>query len=557
MQNLGKKVIYQIYPKSFFDSNDDGVGDLRGIIDKIGYIAKLNIDMVWFNPFFVSPQNDNGYDIADYYHIDPKFGTMADFEELVARLKEIHVDVMLDMVLNHCSTSHEWFRKALAGEKKYRNYFYLRPARPDGSLPTNWQSKFGGPAWEPFGNTDLYYLHLYDKSQADLDWHNPEVRREAASILNFWRKKGVKGFRFDVINVTGKSEDLVDSTDPVQEKSLYTDTPVVHNYLKELSRKSFGQDPDIVTVGEMSSAAVQNCIEYSRPQDHELSMVFTFHHLKVDYKDGEKWSKIPFNFMKLKKIFIEWQTKMDQGGGWNALFWNNHDQPWALNRFGDPVGYREKSAELLATALHLMRGTPYIYMGEEIGMTDPHYQSIRDYVDVESRNAYREMLRKGLSASEAFELIRTKSRDNARVPMHWDSSENSGFSHVRPWLRPTGQKAINVRDELDHGEIFKYYQKLIALRKREDLVSDGHFKALLENDPQVFAYERFLVKKGRKKQMLVLNNFYGKKTKIEVPQEYRGKPVETLISNYGANLEKLGKALELRPYEALAVKLKP
>lgn len=302
--------------------------------------------------------------------------------------------------------------KSTGRRKKYRNYFYLRPARPDGSLPTNWQSKFGGAAWEPFGNTDLYYLHLYDKSQADLDWHNPEVRREAASILNFWRKKGVKGFRFDVINVTGKSEDLVDSTDPVQEKSLYTDTPVVHNYLKELSRKSFGQDPDIVTVGEMSSAAVQNCIEYSRPQDHELSMVFTFHHLKVDYKDGEKWSKIPFNFMKLKKIFIEWQTKMDQGGGWNALFWNNHDQPWALNRFGDPVGYREKSAELLATALHLMRGTPYIYMGEEIGMTDPHYQSIRDYVDVESRNAYREMLRKGLSASEAFELIRTKSRDN-------------------------------------------------------------------------------------------------------------------------------------------------
>lgn len=374
MVNLGKKVIYQIYPKSFYDSNGDGIGDIPGIIQKIDYIKKLNVDMIWFNPFFVSPQHDNGYDIADYYRIDPRFGTMADFEELVEKLKEIHVGVMLDMVLNHCSTENEWFKKALAGDNKYQKFFYLRKAKADGSLPNNWQSKFGGPAWAKFGDTDYYYLHLYDPSQADLDWHNPEVRKELFKVVNFWRSKGVHGFRFDVINVTGKSEQLEDSTgDNAQEKSLYTDTPVVHKYLKELNKKTFGQDPDSITVGEMSSTTIPNSIEYSKPSEHELSMVFTFHHLKVDYKNGEKWSKTPFDFMKLKKLFTEWQEKMDQGGGWNALFWNNHDQPWALNRFGDPGKYHDKSAEMLATATHFMRGTPYIYMGEEIGMIDPHY----------------------------------------------------------------------------------------------------------------------------------------------------------------------------------------
>lgn len=376
MTKLGQKVIYQIYPKSFYDSNNDGFGDLKGIIAKIDYLKKLNIDMIWFNPFYVSPQNDNGYDIADYYKIDERFGTMEDFEEMVAKLKEANIGVMLDMVLNHCSTEHEWFQKALAGDKKYQKYFYLRPAKEDGSLPTNWQSKFGGPAWEKFGDTDLYYLHLYDKTQADLDWHNPDVRAEAAKIVNFWKEKGVAGFRFDVLNVIGKDEVLVDSIDPDHEKPLYTDTPIVHKYIKELNRNTFGTDPEIVTVGEMSSTTIPNSIEYTNPDEHELSMVFTFHHLKVDYDNGEKWSKAPFNFMELKSLLSTWQTEMDKGHGWNALFWNNHDQPWALNRFGDPVNYHEKSAEMLASALHLLRGTPYIYMGEELGMMDPHYKSI-------------------------------------------------------------------------------------------------------------------------------------------------------------------------------------
>ena len=553
MTKLGQKVIYQIYPKSFYDSNNDGFGDLKGIIAKIDYLKKLNIDMIWFNPFYVSPQNDNGYDIADYYKIDERFGTMEDFEEMVAKLKEANIGVMLDMVLNHCSTEHEWFQKALAGDKKYQKYFYLRPAKEDGSLPTNWQSKFGGPAWEKFGDTDLYYLHLYDKTQADLDWHNPDVRAEAAKIVNFWKEKGVAGFRFDVLNVIGKDEVLVDSVDPDHEKTLYTDTPVVHKYIKELNRNTFGTDPEIVTVGEMSSTTIPNSIEYTNPDEHELSMVFTFHHLKVDYDNGEKWSKVPFNFMELKSLLSTWQTEMDKGNGWNALFWNNHDQPWALNRFGDPVNYREKSAEMLATSLHLLRGTPYIYMGEELGMMDPHYKSIDDYVDVEALNGYQMLLDKGVDKDRAFEIVVSKSRDNSRVPMHWDDSKYAGFSNVKPWLIPTDQDEINVEKELASGEIFNHYQKLINLRKTEPLIYAGHFKELLPDNKQVFAYERYLDDSNEK--LVVFNNFYGNEVTVDLPAEYQDKDCTTLVDNYHNEIQKTSKQITLQPYESLAIKV--
>lgn len=556
MTDLGKQVIYQIYPKSFYDSNGDGIGDLRGIIDKLPYIAKLNIDMIWFNPFFISPQNDNGYDIADYYHIDPQFGTMADFEELVAKLKDMGIDVMLDMVLNHCSTENEWFKKALAGEQKYQDYFYLRPPKANGDLPTNWSSKFGGPAWSKFGDTGLYYLHLYDPTQADLDWHNPAVRQEAAKIVNFWRAKGVHGFRFDVINVTGKSEHLVDSTDIDEEKALYTDTPVVHNYLKELNKNSFGQDQNNVTVGEMSSANVKTAAGYSIPAENELSMIFTFHHLKVDYKNGNKWDTIPFDFTKLKQTLCEWQEAMDQKGGWNALFWNNHDQPWALNRFGDTGKYREKSATALATAMHLLRGTPYIYMGEEIGMIDPDYDSIEDYVDIEALNAYYTLQDQGLTPEQALESVKKKARDNSRVPMHWDASKNAGFSTGTPWLKPTYQEQINVKKELANGVIFNYYQQLIKLRKSEKLISDGHFKQLLSDHPQVFAYERWLDDTSAK--LIVLINFYGQTAHVTLPQELVGQEGTVFLSNYvqsSKSLE-LPENLKLKPYEALVYKTK-
>lgn len=550
MQNLGQKVIYQIYPKSFYDANGDGIGDLRGIIEKIDYIKKLNVDMIWFNPFYVSPQNDNGYDIANYREIDPLFGTMADFEELQAKLADIGVGVMLDMVLNHCSTEHEWFKMALAGDEKYRKFFYLRPGKPDGSLPNNWQSKFGGPAWSKFGDTDLYYLHLYDPTQADLDWHNPEVRKELEDVVNFWRGKGVRGFRFDVINVIGKSEDLVDSTDPTEEKTLYTDTPVVHDYLKELNRTTFGQDEDSITVGEMSSTTIPNSVRYTNPKEKELSMVFTFHHLKVDYKDGEKWTKTPFDFMKLKGLLSSWQTGMTEGGGWNAVFWNNHDQPWALNRFGDPVHYREKSAEMLAATIHFLRGTPFIYQGEELGMVNPDYQSMDEYVDVECKNAYQELLDKGMSEDEAFAIIKAKSRDNSRVPMHWDDSKYAGFSQVKPWLLPTHQDEINVKKELAEGEIFAFYQKLIALRKQEAVISAGGFREILPDDQQVFAYVREL--DGEK--LVVFNNFYGKEAVISVPSDLQ-ECGQVLLDNYQRELSCLPGELSLRPYESLAFRI--
>ncbi len=545
---LSRQVIYQLYPKSFYDSNGDGVGDLRGIIAKIPYLARLNVDMIWFNPFFVSPQNDNGYDVADYYHIDPAFGTMADFEELVGRLKRVGIDVMLDMVFNHTSTAHEWFQRALAGETTYQQYYYIRPAKADGSPPTNWHSKFGGSAWAPFGDTGQYYLHLYDPTQADLDWHNPAVRKACADIVNFWQRKGVRGFRFDVINVIGKDQQLVDTLPGAKSKVLYTDRPIVHDYLKELNAASFGQHDDVVTVGELSSATLENSVAYTRPSNHELDMAFNFYHLKTDYDHGYKWTDRPFDFKALKQIINDWAVGMAAGGGWQALFWNNHDQPRAVNRFGDAVHYREKSAEMLATVNHLLRGTPFIYMGEEIGMTDPAYHRIEDYVDVESKNAYQALLAQGHPERVAFHLVHVKSRDNARTPMQWTNEHlTAGFTSGQPWLRPTNQATVNVADELAHGEIFQYYQRLIALRKRYDVVANGDYRPLLVDHPQVLAYLRTTATQ----QLAVLNNFYPRKTTVMLPDEF--KDARVLISNYDRVVT--GKSVILQPYQSVALLL--
>ncbi|WP_270766167.1 alpha,alpha-phosphotrehalase [Lacticaseibacillus rhamnosus] len=540
-----KKVIYQLYPKSFYDSDGDGVGDLRGIIEKIDYLKALHIDMIWFNPFFVSPQYDNGYDVADYRQIDPWFGTMADFEELAQKLKAAGIDIMLDMVLNHTSTQHVWFQKALAGDKHYQDYYYIRPPKPDGSLPTNWESKFGGPAWAPFGDTGNYYLHLYERRQADLDWHNPAVRQEAAAIINFWRAKGVHGFRFDVLNVIGKANQLVDAPPEVESKTLYTDTPIVQDYIKELAANSFGQDPNSVTVGEMSSTTIKNSIAYTKPENHELSMVFQFHHLKTDYKNGEKWSKMPYDFKALRNILHTWGQQLDQGGGWQALFWNNHDQPRALNRFGDVGQYRVKSAEMLAAAIHLSRGTPYIYMGEEIGMTDPHYHSMADYVDVEAKNAYQALLKAGKSEKEAFAIILAKARDNSRTPMQWDDTANAGFTTGTPWLRPTNQREINVKAELAHGEIFRFYQKLIALRKQYQVISDGSYVPFGTEIDRLYAYERV----AGDAHLLVLNNFSDKTITVPLPPRFQHARV--LITNE-ADLTPTA-TMTLPPYATIAL----
>lgn len=545
------KVIYQVYPKSFYDSNGDGVGDLRGVIEKVPYIASLGVDMVWFNPFFVSPQRDNGYDIADYCAVDPAMGTMQDAQELIAALAEHGIGVMFDMVLNHVSTEHEWFQRALAGDTYYQDFFYLRPAQADGSLPTNWESKFGGPAWSPFGDTELYYLHLFDVTQADLNWHNPHVRAELFKVVNFWRAKGVRGFRFDVLNVIGKAPMLVDAAPGEVDKTLYTDTDRVHGWVQELAAATFGADTDSVTVGEMSSTTVEASVRYTQPKRGELDMVFSFHHLKVDYANGQKWTDTPFDFAALKEILAGWAVGLQEGGGWQASFLNNHDQPRAINRFGDVGTYRVESATMLAAAVHLTRGTPFIYMGEEIGMVDPVYTSMTDYVDVESHNAYRLLTEGGMPEAEAFTVITKKSRDNSRTPMQWDASKFAGFSTVRPWLLPTSQAEISVEAEESGGRILPFYRELVRLRHELPLIAEGTYTPFAPEHQSVYGFVREF--EGQK--LLVLCNFYGQDAGVGVPGEFAAGSV--LVCNYKnpAPLPEVAAAgeLTLRPYEAVAV----
>lgn len=532
------KVVYQIYPKSYKDTTENGIGDFRGIIEKIPYLAKLGVDMVWLNPFYPSPQRDNGYDISDYMAVDPLFGDMADFEEMVCVGKEHKIDFMLDMVLNHCSTEHEWFQKALAGDKYYQDFFFIQ------DQPTDWQSKFGGSAWTPFGDTGKYYLHLFDETQADLNWRNSNVRKELFKVVNFWRDKGVKGFRFDVINLIGKDEVSVDCPEN-EGKPAYTDKPIVHNYLRMMNQATFGSDDSFMTVGEMSSTTMENCVLYSSPDRQELSMTFNFHHLKVDYKDGQKWTLAPFDFEELKSLYHSWGKEMSDKDGWSALFWNNHDQPRALNRFVDIQNFRKEGATMLAASIHLSRGTPYIYMGEEIGMIDPDYDSMADYVDVESLNAYQMLLEEGKSQQEAFQIIQAKSRDNSRIPMQWDASENAGFSTGTPWLKADkSYKDINVENEIK-GPIFTFYQDLIRLRKEMPIISEGNYKPAFEDSKQVYAFER----QFEDQKLLVLNNFYAKEVEIDLPAVYQNGQI--LISNYED--AEVSEKILLKPYQTLAI----
>ena len=533
-----RKVVYQIYPKSYKDTTGNGVGDLRGIIEKLPYLKELGIDMIWLNPFYPSPQRDNGYDISDYTAVNPDFGTMEDFEEMVAVGQKLGIEFMLDMVLNHCSTDHEWFQKALAGDKYYQNFFILR------DQPTDWVSKFGGNAWAPFGETGKYYLHLYDVTQADLNWRNPSVREELFKVVNFWKNKGVKGFRFDVINVIGKDEVLEDC--PIDDgKPAYTDRPITHDYLKMMNNATFGSEEGFITVGEMSATTIDNCILYTAPERKELSMAFNFHHLKVDYKDGQKWTIKDFDFEELKRLFHTWGEEMSVGNGWNALFYNNHDQPRALNRFVDIENFRNEGATMLAASIHLSRGTPYIYMGEEIGMIDPDYNSMDDYVDVESINAYQMLLDQGKSPEQAFKIIQAKSRDNSRTPMQWDASENAGFSTATPWLKAgKSYQTINVENE-KNGPIFTFYQELIRLRKKLPIISEGDYRAAYHESNKVYAFERLL----NGEQLLVLNNFFPEEVEIELLDNYAQGHI--LISNYPDS--KLGKTITLKPYQATAI----
>lgn len=533
-----RKVVYQIYPKSYKDTTGNGVGDLQGIIQKLPYLKELGIDMIWLNPFYPSPQRDNGYDISDYTAVNPAFGTMADFEKMIAAGKELGIEFMLDMVLNHCSTDHEWFQKALAGDSYYQDFFILRDE------PTDWISKFGGSAWAPFGETGKYYLHLFDKSQADLNWRNPHVREELFKVVNFWKDKGVKGFRFDVINLIGKDEVLENC--PINDgKPAYTDRPITHEYLKMMNQATFGTEDGFMTVGEMSATTIENCILYTAPDREELSMAFNFHHLKVDYQDGQKWTITDFDFPELKRLFHTWGEGMSKGDGWNALFYNNHDQPRALKRFVDVKHFRSEGATMLAASIHLSRGTPYIYMGEEIGMLDPDYDSMADYVDVESLNAYQIMLEQGKTPEQAFAIIQAKSRDNSRTPMQWDASEHAGFTTGTPWLKAgKSYPEINVETEKT-GPIFTFYQELIRLRKTLPIIAEGDYTAAYQDSDSVYAFERSL---GDQK-LLVLNNFFGKEVELEIPAHYADGKI--LISNYADTT--ISKTITLKPYQTLAV----
>ena len=533
-----KSVVYQIYPKSYKDTTGNGIGDLQGIKEKLPYLSELGIDVIWLNPFYPSPQRDNGYDISDYTAVNPLFGTMADFEDLVTTAKSYGIELMLDMVLNHCSTEHEWFKKALAGDAYYQDFFILR------DKPTDWLSKFGGNAWAPFGDTGKYYLHLFDVTQADLNWRNPNVREELFKVVNFWRDKGVKHFRFDVVNLIGKDEVLVDC--PVNDgKPAYTDRPITHDYLRMLNEATFGQDSDSMTVGEMSSTTIDNCVNYSNLERHELSMVFNFHHLKVDYDNGQKWTLKAYDFDSLKNLFHTWGEAMSDNDGWNALFWNNHDQPRALNRFVDVKNFRNEGATMLAASIHLSRGTPYVYMGEEIGMLDPDFTSMDDYVDIESINAYRELRDSGKTDEEAFAIIKAKSRDNSRTPMQWDDSTYAGFSTAKPWLAlGASHKDINVASEMS-GKIFPFYQKLIALRKNYPIIAEGDYKAAYQESHQIYAFERQL----DEQKLLVFNNFSAEKVELDLPEVYTNGQV--LVSNY--TTPKITQKLTLNPYQTLAI----
>jgi len=540
------KVIYQIYPKSFNCTTNKNHGDLNGVIEKLDYLKELGVEYIWLTPIYPSPMNDNGYDVADYTNINPDFGTMEDFDILVEEANKRGIKLMLDMVFNHTSTDHIWFQKALKGDKKYQDYYIFKDNNNSNTPPTNWKSKFGGNAWEYIESLDKYYLHLFDKSQADLNWGNPELREEIYKITNFWLEKGVKGFRLDVINLISKPEKYED--DLIGDgRRFYTDGAEIHQYLKELNENTFGEYNDIITVGEMSSTTLENCIKYSNPKEKELSMTFSFHHLKVDYKDNDKWSLKDFDFIELKNLLSTWQVEMDRNNGYNALFWCNHDQPRAVSRFGNDKKYRIESAKMLATTIHMMKGTPYIYQGEEIGMTNAKYDNIELYSDVESLNYYEILKSQGKTTEETLHILNQRSRDNSRTPVQWNDDLNGGFSKTKPWLSSIkNYKEINVEKSLkDKNSIFYYYKKLIKLRKDYEIISNGSFDKFLENHKSVFGYKRKL----NNEELICLNNFYEEDVEIEIDELEK---YDILISNY-KNTNFKQNIVKLRAYESITL----
>ncbi|MDR4887929.1 alpha,alpha-phosphotrehalase [Fredinandcohnia sp. QZ13] len=552
-----KSVVYQIYPKSFNDTTGDGLGDLQGIIEKLDYLKALGIDVIWLTPIYKSPQRDNGYDISDYFAIQEEYGTMEDFDRLLEEAHSRGIKLIMDIVVNHTSTENEWFKKSRESKDNPYRDFYIWKDPKDGQPPNNWESKFGGNAWEYDEKTGQYYLHLFDVTQADLNWENEEVRQKVYDMMTFWFEKGVDGFRLDVINLISKDQRFPDddgSVPPGDGRKFYTDGPRVHEFMHEMNQRVFSKY-DSMTVGEMSSTTIDDCINYSNPEREELSMTFNFHHLKVDYPNGDKWTVADFDFQALKRILSTWQVEMHNGGGWNALFWCNHDQPRIVSRYGDDGKYLTESAKMLATTIHMMQGTPYIYQGEEIGMTNPKFEDISEYRDVESLNMYNIKKEQGMSKEQIIEILKHKSRDNSRTPVQWDASEHAGFTSGTPWINVADNyKTINVEKALeDKNSVLYHYQKLIKLRKEYDIITYGDYELLLEEDPQIFAY----VRNGENEKLLVVNNFYGKEATFEIPKNIKIENYTTdlLISNYGDSQTDISNGINLRPYESVVFHL--
>ncbi|WP_421331734.1 alpha,alpha-phosphotrehalase [Aeromonas veronii] len=538
-------VIYQIYPKSFQDSAARGTGDLKGIMARLDYLKTLGVDALWLTPVYVSPQVDNGYDIADYLAIDPAYGTMADFEALLAAAHARDIRIVMDIVVNHTSTEHAWFKSALGDKNSpYRDYYIWRDP-VDGGVPNNWQSKFGGSAWELDSATGQYYLHLFAREQADLNWENPAVRAEVKNIIHFWAKKGVDGFRLDVINLISKDQTFPND-DIGDGRRFYTDGPRIHEFLQDVSCDVFAP-VGAMTVGEMSSTSLEHCQRYGALDGSELSMVFNFHHLKVDYPNGDKWTKAPFDFLELKRIFNHWQSGM-HGKGWSALFWCNHDQPRIVSRFGDEGEHRVVAAKMLASTLHGLQGTPYIYQGEEIGMTNPGYQRIDDYQDVESRNIFAIKQAEGMGEAEILAILGTKSRDNSRTPMQWSAAANAGFTSGTPWLKPAANyPEINAEAALaDQHSVFWHYRDLIAIRKAHPIFTVGDYQELLAGHPQIWAYAR----RANGQTLLVVSNFYGEPVEFALPAELQSGQGRLLLGNYPDSPAQPQSGM-LRPYESL------
>lgn len=536
-----KSVVYQIYPKSFNDTTGNGHGDINGIIEKLDYLKHLGIDYIWLTPVYRSPMNDNGYDISDYYEINPEFGTKDDFRSLLDEAHSRGIKIMSDIVINHTSTHHNWFVESRKSkDNPYRDYYIWKDGSGD-NPPTNWESKFGGNAWQYDELSGQYYLRLFDVTQADLNWENESLRKEIYDMINYWIDFGMDGFRFDVINLISKG--AFKDSDKIG-KEFYTDGPRVHEFLHELNRNTFGDKEGFMTVGEMSSTTLENCIKYTRPDRQELSSVFNFHHLKIDYKNGEKWTTMPFDFVELKRILFDWQTGISKGNGWNAIFWCNHDQPRVVSRFGSDKTETErvKSAKMLAIVLHLLQGTPYIYQGEEIGMTNLYLNSIEDYRDVESLNAYKIMKAEGRSENEILKVLQDKSRDNSRSPVQWDDSKHAGFTTNEPWIKVADNyKEINVEKALkDENSIFYTYQKLIKLRHEQNIITYGEVKPLLEEHKQLFVYERTL----DNQTLFVVANFSEEPAELPISFDLEG---EVLI----ANNDTVSHIIE--PYQAFAI----